>query len=57
MMGSGVMKELMEEVSWKLIVGVMYYGNGDKYTGEFKDNKREGTGKDKTKLNRSNGVH
>lgn len=43
--GNGRMTREMELVKNKNIIGKQEYANGDKYEGEWKDDKRNGNGK------------
>lgn len=43
---STAMTPLAEEVVFRVIIGVYYYVNGDKYDGEWKCGKKEGRGLD-----------
>jgi len=46
MMGNGGMMKKMEKVNFDIAkIGVYYYANGDKYDGEWSEDKIKGEGK------------
>ena len=45
-MANGKMMRKMEKVIFKNIIGTIYYANGDKFEGNFKNDKKDGKGID-----------